>query len=128
MSANPHKGFIALMSAVIISAVLLLIVVSGSLTGFFARSNVFDAELKNRSRAVADACLDQALLLITNNADYADSEYQAFNELDACELAVTGSPSAKDIEIQGSSTKAVTNLAATYNAVTRTFTSLQEVP
>jgi hypothetical protein len=123
-----NRGFIALMSAVIISVVLLLTVVTGALSGIFARSNVLDAELKSRSRAVADACLDQALLLLTNNSGYVDSEYQKFNALDACELAVSGAAPTKTIAVQGSSTKAVTNLSATYDTDAKALSSLTEVP
>jgi hypothetical protein len=128
MYANRHQGFVALISAVIISAVLMLMVLAGALSGIFARSNVLDAELKSRSRAVADACLDQALLLVTNNPGYLDSQYQKFNALDACLLTVSGVAPAKSIAVQGSSTKAVTNLSATYNTGTKAFTSLSEVP
>lgn len=132
MSGNSHKGFIALMSAVIISAVLMLTVVAGALSGIYARSNVLDAELKSRSRAVADACLEQALLLVTNDPGYGSSapetEYQKFNSIDACELTVSGAAPTKTISVQGSSTKAVTNLSATYDTDTKALSSLAEVP
>ncbi len=123
-----HQGFVALMSAIIISAVLMLTVVAGALSGIYARSNVLDAELKSRSRAVADACLEQALLLVTNNPSYADTEYQKFNDLDACELTITGAAPTKTFVIQGSSTNAVTNLSATYDTGTKALTSLAEAP
>lgn len=127
MYGNPNRGFIALMSAVIISAVLLLVVISGGLTGFFSRSNVLDSELKSRSRGVAEACLEQALLLITNNPSYDETEYQSFNDLDACELEVTPSGGTSDITVQGSSTRAVTNLVATYDNVNHVLLDWAEV-
>lgn len=128
MYANRHQGFIALMSAVIISAVLLLTAVTGGLSGIFARSNILDAELKSRSRAAADACLDQAMLLVTNDTSYTGSEYQRFNDLDGCELTVSGAAPTKSITTQGSSTKAITNLSATFDTTTHDLTSLAEVP
>lgn len=128
MYVDRHRGFIALMSAVIISAVLLLVVISVGLTGFFSRSNVLDSELKSRSRAVAEACLEQALLLITNDPDSTHSEYQRFNDLDTCDLVATGPSYAKTILIQGSSTKAVTNLSATYDADNKVLSQLRENP
>ncbi len=129
MYANSHKGFIALMSAVIISVVLLLTVVTGALSGIFARSNVLDAELKTRSRAVADACLEQARLLIANNSAYVADEYQKFNDLDSCYLDVDDSGAVKQIWIQGSSTAAVTNLDVLYDhlADPPSFISIEEV-
>jgi hypothetical protein len=127
-NASPHEGFIALMSAIIISAVLMLVVISGGLTGFFARANIFDAELKARSEAVADACLDQALLLIANNPAYVDTAPQIFifNSLDSCRLRVTDPAPNKTIRVQATSTPAVTNLSAAYNTTSHSFTSLKE--
>ncbi|OGI57591.1 hypothetical protein A3B85_00765 [Candidatus Nomurabacteria bacterium RIFCSPHIGHO2_02_FULL_37_13] len=62
-------GFIALMSAIIISAILLLIVTNLSLTGFYRRSNVLDSELKEKSSALAEACIESArLILATDNS------------------------------------------------------------
>lgn len=132
MSADRNKGFIALMSAIIISAVLMLTVVAGALSSIYARSNVLDAELKSRSRAVADACLEQALLLVTNDPDYGaitpQTQFQVFNDLDACKLTVRDPAPTKTILVQGSSTRAVTNLSATYDTAAKAFTTLSEVP
>ena|SRR3989338_10087446 len=65
-----QKGFIALMSAIIISVVLLLMITNLSLTGFYGRFNVLDSELKERSSALAEACVDTALLRIANDPTY----------------------------------------------------------
>ena len=66
-----QKGFIALMSAVIISIILLLIATNLSLTSFYGRSNILDSELKERSSALAEACADTALLKLANDPSYA---------------------------------------------------------
>ncbi len=65
-----NSGFIALMSAVILSAVLLLLAANLSFTGFFDRSNILDSELKKRSLAAAEACADTAILKLINDKDY----------------------------------------------------------
>lgn len=62
MHENNQRGYIALMSAIIISVLLLSITVGIGLSGFFSRSNILDAESKERSQALAEACGDQALL------------------------------------------------------------------
>ncbi len=115
------------MSAVIISAVLLLVVIGGSLTGFFARSNILDGELKVRSAAAADACADQALLTLANDPGYTGTLILALNALDSCRVSVTGS-GVKSIKVQATSSKAVTNLQISYNAGTFAVVSWQEVP
>ena len=65
-----QKGFIALMSAVIISVILLLIATNLSLTSFYGRSNILDFELKERSSALAEACADTAILKLANDLGY----------------------------------------------------------
>ena len=69
-SIKNNTGFVALMSAIIISVILLLIVTNLSLTGFYSRSDILDSELKERSSALAEACADTALLKLANNSSY----------------------------------------------------------
>ncbi len=66
-----QHGFIALFSVIIISASLMLVAVSLSFSGFYARFNIFDSELKARSNALADACVDVALLKLAGDSTFA---------------------------------------------------------
>jgi hypothetical protein len=70
-NARTQKGFIALMSALVISAVMLLIATGGSLAGFYTRVTSVDAESKERSFFLAESCVDQTLLSLANNPSYA---------------------------------------------------------
>ena len=116
------------MSAIIISAILLIVATTGSLTGFFERSNILDSELKERSAAAADACADQAFLLIANDPTYTGLSLLTLNSLDSCRLLVSGS-SPKSIRKQAtSSNAAVTNLQISYNPSTFSIISWQEIP
>ncbi|OGI94361.1 hypothetical protein A3A03_03420 [Candidatus Nomurabacteria bacterium RIFCSPLOWO2_01_FULL_40_18] len=65
-----NKGFMALISVVIISAILLLVAISLSNTSFYGRSNILDSELKEKSSALAEACVDVAILKLTDNSSY----------------------------------------------------------
>ncbi len=65
------KGFVALFSVIIISAALMLVAVSLSFTGFYARFNIFDSELKAQSNALADGCMDVALLKLAVDSTFA---------------------------------------------------------
>lgn len=65
------KGFIALMSALVISAVLLLIITGGSLSGFYTRMDALNGEYKERSYALAQACVSETLLALANDPAYA---------------------------------------------------------
>lgn len=69
-TANPQSGFIALISAIIISVVLLAIAATLSLSGFYTRFNILDSEYKKRSLGLAEACAETALLDLANNINY----------------------------------------------------------
>jgi hypothetical protein len=71
---NKQGAFIALISAIIISVLLLIITVSTSLTGIFGRFNVLDSESKERSVALAEACADTAILETTTGIYGVDEE------------------------------------------------------
>lgn len=129
MRSSLNRGFIALMSAIIISAVLLIIATSGSLTGFSERSAILNSELKKRSATAADACADQAFLLIANDPAYADSFSLTFNSLDSCEATVVdGMADQKVITVQATSVPAVTNLYIEYDADAFSVTRWEEIP
>ena|SRR3989338_4690068 len=69
------QGFVALISASILSAVLLLIATSLSSASFYGRSNILDAELKEKSTALADACVEVAILNLMKNPVYVGEVY-----------------------------------------------------
>jgi len=71
-----EKGFIALMSAIIISAILLLVVSASNFSGFYGRSNVLESELKEQSVALAEACATTALIKMAS-----DKLYNPLNEI-----------------------------------------------
>ncbi len=86
-----NKGFIALITSIIISAVLLLVATNLSLTGFYARSNILDFELKEISFNLAEACVDTAILKIINNSSYHPTNEIVGIENESCIIeSITG--------------------------------------
>lgn len=63
-------GFMMSSAAVIMSAILLAMAVVLSAQGWYARSNMLDAEFKQRSRIVASACVDAVILYIATTPVY----------------------------------------------------------
>ena len=61
---NKNSGFIALISVIIISAVLLIASVNLGLNGFYERFNILNTEFKEISNKLVDACLERARLSI----------------------------------------------------------------
>lgn len=74
MNMSQPKGFIALISALIISLVLLLIASGGSISGFYTRVNSLSSEYKEQSEALADACVQHALLALALETDTEEFE------------------------------------------------------
>lgn len=67
-------GYIALMSAIIISVILLGLTFTLSFRGFFGRFNILDSEFKERSLGLAEACAERALLRLATIPKYAGNE------------------------------------------------------
>ena len=111
MTKSRSRGFIALMSAIIIATILLLVATTGGLTGIFARGNALDAELKARSVGAADACVDLALLALANDPSYTGPDTYALNSLDTCTIGpVTSGAGQATFRVHATSRAAVTNL------------------
>ena len=64
------QGFVALISAIIISAILLLVVTTLSFTGYYGRFNRLLDEFKERGTVLAEACANDALLRLAHERTY----------------------------------------------------------
>lgn len=110
-----EQGFIALISAIIISVLLLTIALAVSMNGISNRLNILDSESKERSTFLAEACADSAILEIAN-AIYSTNKVVTVGPAvqDVCTIVstendqpVTGQ---KRIKTQAIVNKAYTNL------------------
>lgn len=80
MTKVKHKrGFVALMSVMIISAVLLTMVFTLGVSSFFSRFSVFDQENKFASRMLAESCIGTAMLRILQDEAYTGDELVVVN-------------------------------------------------
>jgi type II secretory pathway component PulK len=130
MIRNNQKGFIALISVVIISFVLLLVATTLSTKGFYARFNILDSESKERSNALADACIETARLKLANDTSYtADNVKIIVTTNQKCEYdANTGG--SKIIIAHGCVNNAHTYYSATVNTTDPSIpiTAFRELP
>ncbi|TSC68739.1 MAG: hypothetical protein G01um101456_521 [Parcubacteria group bacterium Gr01-1014_56] len=124
---NQPRGFIALISASIISAILLLVATTASLSGFYSRFNILDAELKERSVALAEACVDHAFLQLARDSNYIGNEMVLVGAQPCTIGAVTGSTQ-KTFKTQGIFNNFYTNFSITVDPATLTVLSWQEIP
>lgn len=67
---SKNRGFVALISVIIVSAVLLATMLALSTSSFFARFDELDTERASEARALARSCAHIALARIAQNANY----------------------------------------------------------
>ncbi|MDB5189481.1 MAG: putative hemagglutinin/hemolysin-related protein [Parcubacteria group bacterium] len=78
MISTQPRGFIALISSIVISTILLSLAASLGQGTFFSRFDALNGEYKTISRGFAEACTNVALLRIADQYSYAvqdDSDY-----------------------------------------------------
>jgi hypothetical protein len=107
------SGFIALMSAIIISVILLLITANLNLSGFYGRSNILDWELKEKSSALADACVDIILLRLAQDPGYTGGETITVSGEDTCIIFSTSGTNPRVFNIQAKPMNYYTNFEVT---------------
>jgi hypothetical protein len=79
-----NRGFIALMSVIIISAILLMLVFSVGVSSFLNRFDALDIENKRVSLGLAEACVSVAMLrLALNPTTYGGGEVVTVDTSDA---------------------------------------------
>lgn len=66
-----QKGFIALISVILILSVMVLLIASASAASFYGRFSELDYENKKISAALAEGCIEQAMLDMAQNSGYA---------------------------------------------------------
>lgn len=127
-----NSGYIALTSAVVISALLIGITFTLSFSGFFARFNLLDSELKQKSLALAEACADTALLRLATNQSYSPSNDVISINQDQCTIVLIAPnvPLANQatIKTQAVQKNVTTILEVMVNLNDLTIASWQEVP
>jgi len=128
MKPSPFRGgYIALMSAIIIAVVLMGLMTTLSLSGFFGRFNILYSEFKERSFAAAEGCANAALIKLGADAAYPGNEDLKFGT-DTCHVfPLETSGSRKVIKAQGVFQNAYSNLKVTVDPATLAVESFQEV-
>lgn len=130
MSTREH-GYIALISVIIISVLLMTIAMAVSLTGFFSRFNILSEEYKERSLALAEACADTALLSLSLDPGYNPSNQTINIGSDACVVVSKqiNNPSSGQTTIltSGQFQQATTNLKVVVGSSDLSLISWQEI-
>lgn len=128
-----EQGYIALVSAIVISFLLITITVSLGLSGFFGRFDILDSESKERSSALTEACIDTAILKLAENINYSltPDDHAIPVEGDTCNIvSISPNPTRTfpiTIQTQACINKSVTNLSVIIDS-NFDITSWEELP
>lgn len=126
---NSQEGFIALMSAIIIAAVLMIIVFSVSFSGFMTRFNILDSEYKARSYSLAESYADEAILELSKiwvlNPAFSGSATKTISATDYYSYETVGTE--YTVKSHSVVSKATTNLRITINKTTFIVIDREEV-
>jgi len=127
-----QSGYVALMSAIVISFLLIAITVSLGLNGFFGRFNILDSESKERSSALAEACVDAAILDAANGIYHATPAPPVPVGSDNCTIVLSQldapSPGETLIKTQACINKSFTNIEVVIKSNTFDVISWIELP
>lgn len=122
-----QRGFILLISAVIIAAVLTAVVFAVSFRGFYTRFDLLDNENKERSLALAEACGQLAVLKRVQNSSYAGNEALSVGS-ESCKVRPVLVPGDIVIETTASVSGAFSNVTIDLDPVTLNVKRWREVP
>jgi hypothetical protein len=118
-----RKGFMALISTIIISTILLLVAINLNLSNFYRRANVLDFELKAESSQLAESCLNIAILKIIRDKNYNPNNENIKISENYCTIK---SRSGNTIETTANYKNYITNLIGTIDPHTMNIDSLEE--
>jgi len=129
LGSNTPRGFIALISAIIISAVLLIAAAAGSVTGMYSRFGVLDVEFKERSTALAEACESIVLSKLGEDSGYNGPDLNYPVGGDSCSIFVAQNPgdNPRIFKVRGIYQHTYTNVLISVDVDALTLVSVQEV-
>jgi Tfp pilus assembly protein PilX len=122
-----QQGFIALISVLMISVILLGVVISFAQYGMVSRYALLTLEQKEISHARARGCIQVARIAIANDSLYETTDKQVSYDDSWCEIvsiAVVGSMSV--VRTSASSSGAVTNLEAVIDSASGDLLKIEE--
>lgn len=124
-----QQGFIALISVLMLSVILLGAVISLAQYGIVSRYALLTLEQKEVSHTRARACIQVALIAIANDPLYETNNKKAAFDGSWCDIvSVDADGSESVVRVSASSSGAVTNLEAVVDASSGDILKIKEIP
>ncbi len=121
------KGYIAIVTTIILTILCLTIAVSLGLSASLSRVENRDFVFKEISHSLTSSCLDYARLKLVYNSSYAGNEIITIGNHQCSVLPITSSPPQKIIEATSQINNITTNLKLVVDDYTLQTISLEEV-
>lgn len=121
-------GYIAITSAVIISILILVITLALSFLTFSSRFNISDSERKERNKALAEACVELAVLRLAQSAAYAGNEDILVGNEKCSILPIETNGEQKTIKTKAAVSGLAANLKVVINVSDFSVVSWEELP
>lgn len=121
------NGYIAIISAIVISILIMGFVFAVSFSGFFNRFNILDSSLKETANGLAEACVETALLKLAENSSYGGNENIAISNEQCSILPLENAGNQKIIKTKAIVQKAVANFKIIVNANDLSIISWEEL-
>jgi len=123
------SGFIALISILIVSAVLLATTLGLAQFGLANRFFIMHLEQKAASEKLAEGCVQMARIKVYNDPSYTVSSRDIDIADKTCTIhSITNSGSASTIKVRAMEGESISNLCVVVNNTNGSFTSWKEVP
>lgn len=122
-----QQGYVALVTALLVSAVLMVLVFTIGLSPFMNRNGIASSQWKQKSFTLAEGCVRVALVKLVQNAAYAGGETLSVAS-DTCQIvSVTASSSQKVISTSAQFNDAETSLKVIFDPVTGALSGWEEL-
>ena len=122
------SGYIAIVSVVILSLLVITALLITSVSSFKSRLNSLDTESKERGIAIAESCGKIAILKIARNSNYLGNETISVGSSTCTILPIENFGVQKIVRSKAVLNRTVTNLKMVVDAATLSIVSWDEVP
>lgn len=120
------EGYIAVISAIIITAIIMVIALVFSSSNFLGRLDTQTEEMKDTSRKLTEGCLEYARLKLAANSSYAGSESHTIASSSCYIYAIQTQGSNKIIQALSTISNRNTSIKLTVNGTTLKIVSQEE--
>jgi hypothetical protein len=105
-----NTGFIALTTTIILSLIILTLVIAVGFASFFTRFSILDSEINERSSNLAEACVETAVLKLSQDEDYPGGDTVTVGTASCYICPTVAAGSNVRVFVQALSSNAFTNL------------------